>query len=787
MQLGSKGYPPLISSDWALDMNGEAPKAISPIIGPDPEGHASGDDPSKAEALTLREAMPTTAKKLSGQTIIEGGASLCSGNLHPDAVLNRDKCFRANKKAYYAELQKYHTDILENLKKWKDRWSRCKDPEKDIVEKMWRCRLKNAENSHSSHPNESREHDPEENHTATADSCSGVADEQVCISNKERTLDLKGGELQERKASRKHKQGNVSVASGQGKVVINSGKEEKPHKLYVRSGDAAKYMSYFKISRKQHQLVKKIKQSDEGIQSKSLNRVLGDIKSFDVQPYKAFEEEEWKKLHEHWLQLACRDLPAAFTNHSKRQLQRRQWRKSLEQEIADKKIIVTNEDVNGEEKDPETPLKEQGDNSRETEQGPTINTQKCEDHNDSVPHSTHCPPLQRIPSLNRPHDELEPMVLDSEDCNQVILKQEGNAPIPSKFLEKMNPTEDVAKPKASATSAKDVWQGVEIPNSYYHPTSMSHGYKSSSELSPGKQQLVEEQPTRMIDLETNMPKEEPREPLLHGPSDNPRTALHVDNGPPLFCSYANQDHSELLPTFLKGQEMLQSYPEEPTNSLKQSGLQFLTGNNCPSENGQFPGQFQEQQQQRLFEDRQIREKDLYLHQIMQKNMYSNGRYPTQELFSSGDIQEWPADPVRAAPFQPPVNGGMLGHNWFSGDHRARNGWSGTEVSGTTGQCLEGGSSNTDGSLFSVLSQCNKLQAHSQNKSTDSKQHAPARNFVSGGISGNGDIFTFTSNQTSYSSARESSASAAMPWTNLPRSNPGPHDSIEKPFLRSWNK
>ena len=43
-----------------------------------------------------------------------------------------------------------------------------------------------------------------------------------------------------------------------------------------------------------------MKQSGKSIQSKSLNRVLGNIDCFDVQPYQVFIEEEQKKLREYW-------------------------------------------------------------------------------------------------------------------------------------------------------------------------------------------------------------------------------------------------------------------------------------------------------------------------------------------------------------------------------------------------------------------------------------------------------------------------------------------------------
>jgi hypothetical protein len=57
----------------------------------------------------------------------------------------------------------------------------------------------------------------------------------------------------------------------------------------------------FQISKKQHQLVKSMKQSGKSIQSKSLNCVLGDLDTLHVQPYEEFVKEEHKKLLEHWL------------------------------------------------------------------------------------------------------------------------------------------------------------------------------------------------------------------------------------------------------------------------------------------------------------------------------------------------------------------------------------------------------------------------------------------------------------------------------------------------------
>jgi hypothetical protein len=68
----------------------------------------------------------------------------------------------------------------------------------------------------------------------------------------------------------------------------------------IQQTDGAKYMSYLKISKKQHQIVTSMKQSGKSIQSRALNRIFGNIDSLDVQPYGVFVEEEQKKLNAHW-------------------------------------------------------------------------------------------------------------------------------------------------------------------------------------------------------------------------------------------------------------------------------------------------------------------------------------------------------------------------------------------------------------------------------------------------------------------------------------------------------
>ncbi|XP_008776822.1 uncharacterized protein LOC103696875 isoform X1 [Phoenix dactylifera] len=640
-----------------------------------------------------------------GNLYLKWSASLCSGNLHPDAVVRTKQQFRANRRAYYYEINKYHTGMLEVLKKWKERWLTCEDPEK-----LWR------------------------------------------------------------EGFTKHKQGSLTVSAEKAKVP-NIAKKEIPHKVCICNGDTVKYMSYIKVSKTQHQLVKNIKYSGDGIQSKSLNRVLGDIKSFHVQPFETYEEEEKKRLHEHWLQVANKDLPAAFEFRRKKTLLREQWMKSLEQELMEKKKLVMDKDKKME--NLETSPQESVDNGDyEHQHSPDMTDQEHVDspHNSSFDHHLEC-----IPSLNSHLDpspmESSPVSVNEEAVGQDILKLVENSPSLSQSLEKQNPSaEDVTRAKASSSSAKDLWQTESVHDPYYQTTPESHEYMSAGELSLRQPQFTEEHPTDVIDLERNITEPEAGAAVA--------STFHVDGGASFFCSYANQDRNELLPNFSKGPGMLSSYPHEQMNGVKQPGLQFLMANDSLPEPGQFSHQFHEQQ--KLLGQREVREKDLYMNQIMNKNVYCSGRYPSQGHFSSVDQQSFSA-------LQSSVNGGSMGYNWFPGERQAYNNWSGAESSSSQDRCLLDGS-NADGSLFSVFS--NKISSCSPYDTASSEQYIQARNYTSGGIATAENIYRYAQHQLDNLSSQEATTAPSMTnmsWMNFPCQNPGLHDSTGKPFLRPWNR
>ncbi|XP_061367766.1 uncharacterized protein LOC133310797 [Gastrolobium bilobum] len=225
-----------------------------------------------------------------GNPFMKWGASLCSGDLHPDTIVNQEQHLKSDKRAYYSQLHDYHNDMIGFLMKLKRSWASCKDSENEIVEKTWRV------------------------------------------------LD---------KGFDKGKPKNLMVSSDyMHNVGARPKKGDKLHKLNIHSSDGDKYMSYIKISKTQHELFKSMKLSCNRIQSRTLNHVLGDLDNIHVQPYEVFIKEEQKKLHEHWLQLVNKDLPVAYANWKERLIQKHAMRNSLLVEMKDKsKPLVEDKDI----------------------------------------------------------------------------------------------------------------------------------------------------------------------------------------------------------------------------------------------------------------------------------------------------------------------------------------------------------------------------------------------------------------------------------------------------------
>lgn len=284
-----------------------------------------------------------------GSPVLNWGTSVCSGDLHPDIVVGQEQHLKSQKREYYRQLHNYHNDMIGFLSKLKERWQSCRDPENEILQKMWRP--KHVQKRMPSNVNESRVYDHDGNVTVTSESCSWDTDEKAGSSDYLISSLRRDDKLPRKvfdKGTMKGKSGNLMLTSDG--MHIKGGKKpkqgDKVLKRNIHFIEGEKYMSCIKISRQQHELVKSMKQSGKSIQSKSLNRVLGDLNNIHVQPYKVFVEEEEKKLHEHWLQLVLKDLPVAYANRMQRQIQRDAIRNALVEEMNDKSTPISEEEDN---------------------------------------------------------------------------------------------------------------------------------------------------------------------------------------------------------------------------------------------------------------------------------------------------------------------------------------------------------------------------------------------------------------------------------------------------------
>ncbi|XP_020148482.1 uncharacterized protein [Aegilops tauschii subsp. strangulata] len=206
-----------------------------------------------------------------GNPLVTWSSALCCGDLHPDAVLNKEQQIRADKKAYHAHLKNYHSDMTDTVTRWRDKWLTCDNPKS-----LFRDNL-----------------------------------------------------AKQRRGDRQ--------SSGENVIFSNAPKNAIPMKV-VRNGDVTKYMSYIKVSRAQHDLVKRMKQSGDGIQTRHLVGVIGDIDNFHVKPYETLMEDEKQKLHDHWVILSCKELPAAFKARREEKLIAEKLRRSLCLEIAERNM-----------------------------------------------------------------------------------------------------------------------------------------------------------------------------------------------------------------------------------------------------------------------------------------------------------------------------------------------------------------------------------------------------------------------------------------------------------------
>ncbi|KAL0887952.1 hypothetical protein Bca101_011935 [Brassica carinata] len=769
-----------------------------------------------------------------GNPFLDWGTSVCSDKTHPDEIVSQEESLRACKRRYYADLEKYHNDIIDYLQMLKEKWESCKDPEKDAVKKMWR----------RSREGDARANGSCQDLTGASDSSSWNADDKPC--NSDRT-----GEVRKRpKSSAVEKEKSQSPLIAQENVVnvgVKARNKDKIPKHSIQQTDGAKYMSYLKISKKQYQIVTSMKQSGKSIQSKALNRILGNINNLDVQPYGVFVEEEQKKLNAHWLQLV-KDLPAAYAIWKKLKLQKRDVINSLERELKDK-LNPWVEDEHHPKKDDGESLdpNQSGDLAPDVEDSGSLGqvsaknqslSKESSSYSDQITDSGRCLQVGEHPSqvsspdcdnsinmeiireerYSSPSDRKD---FEANDYSSSINRQSlPQAPFPSEpqdaipvsknyVPELENALSDERVPSTSSShgdelqycSGGDVWQPVGGTNQSYVGR---QAYTPSSGLSIIHHPEGGEEEKNYF-IGPDMPEEVDRRKMLQ---------QRVNNS---FGSFPNNDQNELLQSLFKGQGMATRTTEQLHSLLKvphnEEHKQIMPigfhqeGSNNLMEGSQYPGQFQHQMTapHALPQD-QPRQVDIYGQGSMPDNIYCDRR---GFLMPRPD---WNASVAQiGVTTQPSLNTGpLLNQNW-----QFKSMWANTNGVGCASQSSHTGSerdlnllrvatnpeqmvhrgSSSDQSLFSVLSQCNQLRRSRSalEPESSSAQLVASGNYemlMGGGTTQADSNLAQPTNPLDYLSGSNPAATSLMPddvvWMNQSRENSGLHDPLGKLYPRSWN-
>ncbi|KAK6155336.1 hypothetical protein DH2020_009584 [Rehmannia glutinosa] len=739
---------------------------------------------------------------------LENLSEVLSYELHPDNILCEEQSLKTGKKTYYSDLQKYHYDSR-------------KHDERSML------------------PSETRFCGNEDNLVATPESCSWTNSE-IAYSSDNQNLGMVLGESRRRKDSVKKLSGNSSC--GVKLVAAVPQKAEKLHKRNIQHCDGAKYMSYIKVSREQHERVKSsMKHASNSIQPRYLSNVLG-IADLNVQPFERFEEEEKKRL-----KLATKDIPDGFANWRKRQLQRQELTWSLGEEIGQKlerqttldeekegsqnkrmelsddgeEEILPSITIEGVEAEQSHDLLQEQDNEESIHEMETETEDEKElksdyifeerTHDDSKmtgdddnmpdqvfiqdhsqqqtaslnnsPRSTMITPPSPGFLQNRHQQKIGSLNSDPQ-ANSIEMESHGdNASVKTDE----DPSIVSEYPGDPLPSSSDVWPVGDVHGSYYQSTATNAGYASAQELSIGTTQFIPEQAVRLIGLETNRQDKDAGKEMLHRQTDDMS----------FFSSYPNQDRNELLHSFFKGQQSNLPYHHQP----KHSGLEFQPGNDLMVDAGQFPGHFREQihPSSLPLDLRQKRLNDLYTHhQNIQESMYSGGRFamPRQEDLPV-NIHDWAT--VNSARMPVPPQPHLNSQNWYNtGDSGTRDGWPSLEVGVGANHNLSS-VRNSDQTLFSVLSECSELAPRASYDTIGSTERLIQVGNYSSGIGGgippgSSNFLQHPANPLNYLSGHEVVGGGIkmnnlnLGWMGMPQQNSGIQDSISKPpFLRSWNQ
>ncbi|XP_062188780.1 uncharacterized protein LOC133892051 isoform X2 [Phragmites australis] len=781
--------------------------------------------PSETDAEESVHLLLTGKNHHFRNPFLSWSSSLSYGDIHPDAILNKEKHIRKDEKAYHIDLRNYHSNMIETLKKWRNRWLSCGDTDNLF--------------------------------------------------------------------SAKQKQGVMQVVASKGGMPLK----------VAQSVDVSKFMSYIEISRTQLNHIKRLKQSGDGIQTKHVSRVIGGLDKSHVKQYGALVEGEQRRMHEHWLNMARIDLPAAFEVLKDRKTLMEKSRKLLGLELGEKNVsILIKVDHSPRSKsqggnDENTPLQDQDDeeakyvetsiyhsdspNVRDhnlmvvdgtdiTSQGEqnsdvqdqddkdiecvyedmsccanpdeqnedvtdiklrkdvldvqyeeireisykdtTLNNHSSEsqhiksNYTSTLVHTLDCQNMQvqdldgiayTGPSMhaheqdqdlksisnpimnidghgvNIPSEKSHPknaVIADQEEAENItMIPSNSSSLLPKSSGEQILVEDFLDLNDQVAKGEKDRWQLPGSLQSYYHPPE-NRTYKGSGDLQIRQRYLSSGQQSSSYVDNGVLSQQLPQVTM---------SAFPVDNSASFIEPFSNQQSNGQL-QIAKDIGML-SYSLQHANSIEQStGLHSLA-NNRLAQSTPFPRPLQEQQL--IYQSRP----GLYVQQL-HNNLYSGMRFPANGNAPIAEQHSYPA-------FAPKDHK----YNWFSdGNQSHENNLSGLESDNCLTQALPSGS-NTDGSLFSAISQYKRPSVHMQPGMLSPSQLLeprnqvrPPQNFLPRSQDTNAPFSDVYGHSQNVPSSPRSHAAAVgslnnMHWTNFVHQNPGMPDFTNRQFRGPWTR
>ncbi|KAL9683827.1 hypothetical protein QQ045_021254 [Rhodiola kirilowii] len=715
-----------------------------------------------------------------GNPVLRWSSMLASGDLHPDAIIQRDCSLLASQKSYCSKLQDYHNGMIRNILQLKEIWDGCQDPQ-EFVPNINRT-LKFKSTFATIHEYKSQYSN--QYCGGSSESFSGMENDKTCSSDDQAVMVMRSKELQKWRGLKLEKDTSPIMD-----IVDNQKDAERPRKgerlrncnILV---DGAKYMAYVRITKKQLELLKSLKQPGKCIQSKSVSHVLGDLSSYDIQPYVMFEEEERKKLHDQWLRVVSA-VPQASADWRVRQTRKEQIAQLLYQDMKENaKPVLQVEECTGcmvtDQKcgggtDPALNMEDDEDivaalaAVQNTLPHRTVGGSGFQGNNVDMVGSVDDDRVQKMDFIPSSHeDSVMDMVSEDDAYSNDIRDLYTHGP--QDFPCTSNPSFATLSRGDKQSAGGGSWQTAKLALS-------SHQSTSACEFMPDVSKVY---------LQSNLdcqPRFVNSESALHDNGTEPSMPYSLPNQV-TFSAYQSDDRSGLASIF--------NNPELPSFKPQQNLPlpHFEQTQNVLNGNLRLPIQFQES----LHQSHSLgvtwkRDEQYYLNQHLQNTAHDPSRSntgfsaPVQEHLPPFHLPEWHTNSVgMSVPLQSQTHAGDFStQNWYASGQQIHGGWYNPP---NDASILNQGIN--DDSLFSVLSQSKELRSAA---SYNHHMGSTGQGMV-GNIPRNNNVIPEIAHPLDFLRGREIPTSLppnSMSWVNIPQQNSSMRDPMGKPFVRSWNQ